>query len=278
MKEKNPLEKLIDIMAVLRSNRGCPWDREQTHESIASNLLEEAYEVYDAIMKKSDESLKEELGDLLLQIIFHAQIASERGAFDINDVARGINEKLVKRHPHVFGDADISTSREVLLKWEQMKQQEKEAKNQELHTLDSIPSTMPSMLFALNVQKKASRLGFDWKEPEPVLEKLEEEIKELKETYNAGKQKPEMKGELEEELGDVLFAAINFARLAGVDPEYSLKKVTEKFISRVKLVEELARKEGIELADAALEDLERLWEKAKKEIKNNSQQKERGDE
>jgi tetrapyrrole methylase family protein/MazG family protein len=278
MTEKNQLERLIEIMEILRSDRGCPWDREQTHTSIAANLLEEAYEVYEAIMNQDDEHLKEELGDLLLQIIFHAQIARERKAFDIYEIARKINEKLIRRHPHVFGDIRVDTSKEVLRRWEEIKKNEREAREEGGHALDSLPKSMPSLLLALNAQKKASRLGFDWKEPEPVLEKLDEELKELRETYDTFRKDPRVKEELEEEIGDVLFAAVNFARLAGIDPEYSLRKVTEKFITRVKLVEEFAQKEGVKLSEASLEDLDRLWEKAKEEIKNNKKLKERGDE
>lgn len=275
MEKENSILKLIEIMEILRSERGCPWDREQTHESIAHNLLEEAYEAYEAILRKDFEHLKEELGDLLLQVVFHSQIAKERGDFDIYDVANGIVDKLTRRHPHVFGDESIETSSEVLSRWEDIKKSEKEELKAG-HTLDSVPKSMPSLLYALNIQKKASRLGFDWKEASPVLEKMEEEFRELRESYErfrSGKIKREM---VEEEIGDLLFAIINFARLAGIDPEFSLRKVTEKFIARVKYVEQIAFKEGLDLKKASLGDLDRLWEMAKKEL-DIKQNPERGD-
>ncbi|MCX7831512.1 MAG: nucleoside triphosphate pyrophosphohydrolase [Actinobacteria bacterium] len=266
MAREDSIKKLIEIMELLRSEKGCPWDREQTHESIAHNLLEEAYEVYDAIKSNNDVSLKEELGDLLLQVVFHSQIAKERGAFDIYDVAEGISQKLVRRHPHVFGTDRLETSKDVLMRWEEIKKKEKMNQEEESHSLESVSKSMPSILYALNVQKKAARLGFDWKEASEVLYKLEEELNELKDSYSRFKHNGKNKEEIEEEVGDLLFAAINFARLAGVDPEYSLRKVTAKFVNRVKYVEALASKEGINLSEASIEVLDRLWERAKKEM------------
>lgn len=266
MTREDSIEKLIDIMKLLRSEKGCPWDREQTHESIAHNLLEEAYEVYDAIKSKNDESLKEELGDLLLQIVFHSQIAKERKAFDIYDVAKGVCQKLVRRHPHVFGTYKLKNSKDVLLRWEEIKKKEKKNQEEESHSLDSVSKSMPSILYALNVQKKASRLGFDWKRASDVLQKLEEEIKELKESYKKFENGYQDKEGIEEEVGDLFFSAINFARLAGIDPEYSLRKVIAKFVNRVKYVEALASKEGIDLSEAPMEVLDSLWERAKKEV------------
>lgn len=269
MKSKDSIQKLIEIMEVLRSERGCPWDREQTHESIAQNLLEEAYEVYEAIVKKSDEHLKEELGDLLLQVVFHSQIASERKAFDIYDVAEAIVEKLIRRHPHVFGSEKVDTSQEVLYKWEELKKKEKNYA-EEMHTLDSVPKSMPGILYAYSVQKKASRLGFDWEHASHVLAKLEEELQELKESYEKHLKGEASKEEVEEELGDVLFAAINFSRLAKLDPEASLRKVTEKFVDRVKYVEMLAQKEGLDLKKASIEELDKLWDSAKIHLSKNN--------
>lgn len=264
MAEKNWIEELIKIMKILRSDIGCPWDKEQTHKTIAHNLLEEAYEAYEAIVNSNDADLKEELGDLLLQIVFHAQIASEENRFDIQDVAQGIVEKLIKRHPHVFGDADIKNSEEVLHQWEKIKKKERSGS----HTFDSVPKSMPSLLYALNIQKKASRLGFDWDDAGLVLDKIIEEVGELKEAYEKLKNNGNVsiKNEIEEEVGDVLFATINFSRLAGIDPEFSLRKVTEKFIERVKYVEELAKEEGIDLTNSDVELLDRLWGMAKKKI------------
>lgn len=269
MKSKDSIQKLIEIMEVLRSERGCPWDREQTHESIAQNLLEEAYEVYEAIVKKSDEHLKEELGDLLLQVVFHSQIASERKAFDIYDVAEAIVEKLIRRHPHVFGSEKVDTSQEVLYKWEELKKKEKNYA-EEMHTLDSVPKSMPGILYAYSVQKKASRLGFDWEHASHVLAKLEEELQELKESYEKHLKGEASKEEVEEELGDVLFAAINFSRVAKLDPEASLRKVTEKFVDRVKYVEMLAQKEGLDLKKASIEELDKLWDSAKIHLSKNN--------
>jgi tetrapyrrole methylase family protein/MazG family protein len=270
MAEKNWVEELVKIMKILRSENGCPWDREQTHKSIAHNLLEEAYETYEAIVSSNDTELKEELGDLLLQIVFHAEIASEEKRFDIQDVAKGIVEKLIKRHPHVFGDADVRTSEEVLHRWEKIKKEEKSG----FHTFDSVPKSMPSLLYALNIQKKASRLGFDWDDAGLVLDKIIEEVGELKEAYEKLKssRNTSIISEIEEEVGDVLFATINFSRLAGIDPEFSLRKVTEKFIERVKYVEELAKEEGIDLTKAEVEILDELWNRAKTRINE-----ERGD-
>lgn len=271
MEEKDWLKELIEIMKKLRSPEGCPWDREQTHQSISHNLLEEAYETYEAIVTENYDDLKEELGDLLLQIIFHSEIASEDGRFDIQDVARGIVEKLIRRHPHVFGDVKVDTSQEVLHRWEKIKKGEKK----EGHTFDSVPKSMPSLLYALNIQKKASRLGFDWEDPSLVLDKIVEEVGELKEAYEKLQKNGDdfVKKEIEEEVGDVLFAAINFSRLSGIDPELSLRKVTEKFIERVKYVEEIAKEEGIDLTKADVRLLDELWEKAKKKLSE-----ERGDE
>lgn len=247
-------QKLVEVMEKLRSQEGCPWDREQTHQSIASNLIEEAYEVVDAIKAGDDVSLKEELGDLLLQVVFHSQIARERGAFDIKDVLKGIVTKLIERHPHVFGDKSLKTSKEVIEQWEQLKRREKDN-----NYLESIPATMPALLFALNLQKKAARLGFDWKEVEGIFKKLEEDIGEVKQAIE---KVPYEK--LEEEIGDLLFSVVNLARYLGVDPEQALKKVSFKFKERVKWIVEVAEQRGINISELSLEELDHLWEEIKR--------------
>lgn len=256
MPAEDSFRRLVEIMSVLRSENGCPWDRAQTHQSIAHNLIEEAYELYDAIQQADDESMKEELGDLLLQIVFHSQMAAERGAFDIDEVAESIVDKLIRRHPHVFGEAQAETPDDVLVQWEELKKKE----NKGGHSLDRLPASMPALLFALNLQKKAARLGFDWEDEQGVLEKLREEIVELEESIKTGSSK-----EIEEEIGDVLFSVVNLARHLNIDPEAALKKVSYKFRDRVKYVEKLAEQQGRRLADMSLEEIDRLWNEVKRE-------------
>lgn len=254
MPAEDSFRRLVEIMSRLRSEDGCPWDRAQTHQSIAHNLIEEAYELYDAIMKADDDAMKEELGDLLLQVVFHSQMASERNAFDIDQVCSAIVEKLIRRHPHVFGSARADTPQEVLSQWEELKKWEYKGG----HPLDRIPAAMPALLYALNLQKKAARLGFDWEDEQGVLEKLEEELGELRESIDAGDRQ-----KIEEELGDMLFSLVNLARHLNVDPEAALKKMSYKFRDRVKYVEKLAERQGQKLADMTIDEIDELWEKAK---------------
>lgn len=251
---KREFQKLIEIMERLRSPEGCPWDQEQTHQSIASNLIEEAYEALDAIKSKDEASLKEELGDLLLQIVFHSQIAKERGAFDIEDVIKGIVKKLIERHPHVFGDKYLKTSKEVIEQWEKIKRKEKDR-----NFMEGVPISMPALLFALNLQKKAARLGFDWEDEVGIFEKLEEEIEEVK---KATERVPYEK--LEEEIGDLIFSVVNLARHLGIDPEEALRKVSFKFKERVKLIIDMAEERGIDISTLSIEELDDLWEEAKR--------------
>ncbi len=239
-------ERLLDlvrVMARLRGPGGCPWDREQTHRSLARNLLEEAHELLDAIDAGDPGRIREELGDLLLQVVFHAQMAADAGAFDVDDVAEGIVRKLIRRHPHVFGDVEVSGPDEVLRNWERIKREEKG----ERHVEEDIPATLPALARAAKVQRRAAASGFDWPTREAALAKLREEVEEL-----AGGP-PER---AEEELGDVLFAAAAVARKLGVDPEGALRRAVRRFAERYEGMLARAREEGLDLA--AFSDEERL--------------------
>ena len=254
--EKYSFEDLVKIMEKLRSPEGCPWDRKQTHESLLPYLLEETYEVIDAVKKGSDEELKEELGDLLLQVIFHSQIAKERGAFDIEDVVDSISKKLIHRHPHVFGEReDIKTAEDVNREWEKLK--EKEGKKKE-SLLDGIPESMPALERAYKLQKRAAKVGFDWKGFEGIKEKLIEEISEIEEEIKKGDRR-----KIEEEVGDLLFMAVNLARFLGVHPEIALRRANEKFEKRFRYMEKRAKEMGRDLSEMSLEEMEELWQEAK---------------
>ena len=243
--------ELVEVMARLR--RECPWDRKQTHRSIRPYLIEEAYEVAEAIEEEDDRALKEELGDLLLQVVFHAKIAEERGAFGIKEVLRDLMDKLVRRHPHVFGDADVRDAGEVLERWEQIKRGEGRSS-----VLDGVPKGLPALLRAWRVQEKASRVGFDWERAEGALEKLREELGELEAAAAARDQK-----RIEEELGGLLFSVVNLSRLLGVDPEWALQNAVEKFAARFRAVEEALARRGRTLQEATLEEMDRIWEEIK---------------
>ncbi len=248
-------ERLVSIMEKLRGENGCPWDRKQTLDSLVSYLLEETYEVVDAIRRRDYASLKEELGDLLLQVVFQAQIAKEKGLFDIEDVIKGINEKLIRRHPHVFGDKRFKDSDEVLLNWETMKKEEKKKAS----ILDGVPLHLPALLRAFELQERARRVGFDWDKTEEVMRKIEEEWKEFKEAYSKGD-----RDKMEEELGDLLFAIVNLARFIGVNPEIALHSINEKFRRRFLYIENKAREKNRPLLSFSLEEMENWWEEAKK--------------
>ncbi len=249
-----PFLELVRLMALLRGPEGCPWDQEQTHDSIRHNLLEEAYELAEAIDDRDDRGMQEELGDLLLQIVFHAQMAAERGAFDIDDVAQSINAKLIRRHPHVFGGERLATAGDVLGVWEELKREEK----QEEPFLDSVPRTLPALLYAYNLQKKAARVGLDWEDIGGVSEKLQEELDELQEARHVGEA-------VIDELGDVLFTMVNLARFLGIDPEDALRRSADSFRRRVQCMERMAAQGGASLADLGAEELDVLWERAKQE-------------
>jgi tetrapyrrole methylase family protein / MazG family protein len=252
--KRDPFGKLVDIMTRLRGEGGCPWDREQTHESIRPYCIEEAYEVVDAIDRKEWDELRDELGDLLLQVVFHAQMAKEAGTFDIDGVITAITEKLIRRHPHVFrkeeGDA-VENSDQVLEKWAKIKKKEGRE-----HLLDGIPRNLPALLRASRVGEKAASVGFDWKRPEEVRAKVMEELDELAQTKNDRVRR-------EEEFGDLLFALTSFARHLDVDAESSLRLATEKFEKRFRWMEDEVRKKGVELSQLDAKELDLLWNRAK---------------
>jgi tetrapyrrole methylase family protein/MazG family protein len=252
--------RFVELIARLRAPGGCPWDREQTHESVKPMTIEEAYEVAHAIDEGDDDELLGELGDLLLQVVFHANIAEERGAFRLKQVIERVSEKMVRRHPHVFGENDASTSGEVLRNWEAIKSQEREAKGKDDGSmLDSVHKGLPAVMEAFQMTTKASRVGFDWREADGALVKLDEEVMELREAIRG---KADHRA-IAEEVGDLLFIAVNVARLTGVDPESALKAANRKFRRRFRHVEERLRAEGRKPADATLQEMDRLWDEAK---------------
>jgi len=254
-KDKYDITDLLEIMAILRER--CPWDREQTHQSIRVNFLEETCEVLEAIDNGDAELLREELGDVLLQVVFHSRIEQEAGRFGFDGVADGVCKKLINRHPHIFGDIKADTADAVLRNWDEIKKTEK---SQKTHTegLMSVPNTLPALMKAAKVQKRAAKAGFDWKNIAGALDKLDEEVLELK---KAILQKNDQA--IFEEFGDLLFSAVNVSRFIGVEPEQSLGAATGKFIARFAGVEELAAARGIDMASASLEELDRLWDQVK---------------
>ncbi len=248
---------LVQLMARLRGPDGCPWDRAQTANSLRPFLIEECYEVVDALDEGSPEKLKEELGDLLFQIIFHSRIAEEQGSFTITDVIAANREKMVRRHPHVFGDAVLATDREVLANWEEIKRQEKGHKDR-TSMLEGVPRSLPALLRAHRLQERASRVGFDWSRTEEVLEKLDEEIREFKDAFAQRDA-----AAAEDELGDILFSLVNLSRFIGVDPEEALRKTTAKFSRRFRYIEERSASMGRPLEQMGLEEMDRLWQESK---------------
>ena len=252
----NELYKLVEVMKKLRSPGGCPWDREQTHETLKPYLLEETYEVLSAIDMHDDDELKEELGDLLLQIVFHAQLADEEHRFSIDDVAESIVQKLIRRHPHVFGEIKVNGSEEVLQNWEKIKKGEGKKS-----ALDGVPSSLPALLKARRVQEKAKRVGFDWDNARGAFEKVVEEIHELKHAIDEAKTE-----NVEEEIGDLLFSLVNVSRFVGVDAEDALRKTIQKFMARFQYIEEEIEKNGKKsLENYSLGELDVLWDRAKHE-------------
>jgi len=245
-------QRLVEIMERLRAPGGCPWDRAQSREDLKPYLVEETYEVLDAIDTRDPRLLCEELGDLLLQVVFHAQIAREEGQFGMEDVCRSINEKLVRRHPHVFGEAEAETPDDVLRKWEAIKQQEK---GEDGSVLQGVPKVLPALLKAYRLQQKAARVGFDWDEIGPVLDKAEEELRELREEVERGR-----KEGIREEFGDFLFALVNLARFLNLDPEDALQGSNAKFIRRFRAVEREARARGRDIHGMDLAEMDALWE------------------
>jgi tetrapyrrole methylase family protein/MazG family protein len=251
------LEELAALMARLRGPDGCPWDRQQTHESLRHDLLEECYEVLEAIDAGDAAQLADELGDLLLQVVFHAQIAGERGTFDLNTVARRINEKLRRRHPHVFGEVSVRDADEVVANWERLKREEPLAEGRR-SALDGVPQALPALLRARAVQKKAARVGFDWADDDLAgpMGKIGEELAELKDEVASA-------GDVEGEVGDLLFAVVNVARKLGVDAEDALRLACRRFAERFQAMEEAAQQEGRALTDMTLAEMDELWEQAK---------------
>lgn len=250
-------EELIEIMNILREK--CPWDRQQTHESLKRYLIEETYEVIEAIDENDDKKLKEELGDLLLQIVFHAKIAQERGVFDIYEVIYEICQKMRKRHTHVFGEDNFKTADEVLQNWDKIKNKEKEIKTV-TESMKSIPKYLPALMRSYKVQEKAANVGFDWDNYKDALKKVYEELGEFEESLS----KNDEHGKLEEELGDILFAIVNVARFFNINPEEALSKTIQKFIARFSYIEEQAAKQGKKLNEMTLKDMDKFWEEAKK--------------
>ena len=254
----NSFSQLVDLMARLRGPAGCPWDREQTPESLKPFLVEECYEVIEALDEGSPDKIKEELGDLLFQIIFHARIAEEQGAFTIQDVISAIVDKMTRRHPHVFGEEKVSTSGEVLANWEEIKKQEK-THQERTSILDGVPQGMPALLRAHGIQKRAARVGFDWAHLNEALPKLDEELAEFKESL-----KTKDAAAIEEELGDIFFMLVNISRFLEINPEDALRKTISKFIHRFRYIEENAAESGRSLNEMTLDEMEELWQEAKK--------------
>lgn len=254
-----PFDRLVKIMARLRGDGGCPWDREQNHESLKPYIIEEAYEVLEAIDEKDMELLKEELGDLLLQTVFHSRLAEEAGIFNVNDVLTGICDKLVRRHPHVFGESDADTSEKVLKQWKEIKKVEKAGEAEKPLLERAAPAGLPALMRAMKVQEKAASAGFDWEGWEGAFDKVEEELRELRQAFERGE-----KDKVEGELGDFLFSIVNTSRHLNVDAEEALRKTIVKFIRRFTHIETTLARNGKKLADATLAEMDKLWDEAKK--------------
>jgi MazG family protein len=248
-------QKLCEIVAKLRAPGGCPWDREQTHESLLPALIEEAYEVAEAARAKDDAHLREELGDLLLLVVMYAEIARESGRFDIEKVVREISDKLVRRHPHVFGTSDARDSGAVLKQWEAIKRTEKKADS---HYLASLPKALPALMRAQKAQSKAARVNFDWTEVRDVIAKVKEELREMKEAVTSRD-----RARIEDEIGDVLFAVVNLARKCKIDAESVLQGATDKFVTRFNQVEDELRRRGKRLGDVELAEMDAIWDQIK---------------
>ena len=278
--------KLVDLMAALRAQNGCPWDRKQTHESLKPYLLEEAYEVIETIDLRDEQKLREELGDVLLQVLFHSQIAAEAGSFTVEDVIETLSTKLIRRHPHVFRTGDqagqASNSEQVLAQWEDIKRAEREAAGNTQSALDGVPKILPALLRAYQIQARAARVGFDWPQNqaglEQVLAKITEEIGELREALildqarqarmeSESNNRPHAREEIENELGDLLFSLVNLARFLKANPEDALRRATNRFIDRFHLVEAQALGKGRLLTEMTLPEMDELWDEAKRQLR-----------
>ncbi|MEO0416180.1 MAG: nucleoside triphosphate pyrophosphohydrolase, partial [Verrucomicrobiota bacterium] len=253
-----PIERLREIMHLLRSPGGCPWDAEQTHESLVPHLIEEAYEVAEAVKNGDDAALVDELGDLLLQPIFQAEVASSRGAFDFDDVANAIVEKLIRRHPHVFGDTVAEDSDSVLTQWEQIKAKEKGSAPSSDYYLKKANEGLPSLMSAQKIQRKVAKVGFDWDNLEDVIAKVEEELTEVKEAITEKDQE-----HIEEEIGDLLFSVVNLSRKIGADAELLLDQANRKFVERFQKMEAQLKTNNQSLGDVTLDQMDAAWELAK---------------
>lgn len=272
IKERYTIDELRALMAFLRSPEGCPWDREQTHDSIKKNLLEEAYEAIDAIDSEDPARICDELGDVLMQVVFHAQMSAEHGSFDFDDVISGICRKLISRHTHIFAGDSSGTASEVLGLWEKNKKKEKGLKSQS-QVLKDVPRSLPALQRSYKVQQKAAGVGFDWDDKQGPLEKIHEELSEITQAeletqaaVEAGVMTSEQAGRvIAGEVGDLLFATVNYARHLKVQPEMALSSSTEKFIRRFSAVEEMAIQQGLDLNEMSLTELDHLWDKVKAE-------------
>lgn len=247
-------EKLVDVMKRLRNE--CPWDKEQTHDSIKAATLEETHELIEAIDLKDFDEMRGELGDILLHIVFHAQMASETNKFNIDDVIDGITEKLIRRHPHVFGGTKVKDNDEIMYNWEKIKLEEGRDS-----VLQGVPKALPQLHRAFRLQEKASKVGFDWHEKQSVWEKVKEEINEFEDVS-----KSDNHAKIEEELGDLLFSIVNYTRFIGINPENALRVTNEKFIKRFSYIEKKLAESGIKIPDSNLEQMDKLWEESKKVI------------
>ena len=257
-KDNYNIEDLLRIMEILRGPGGCPWDAEQTHESIKKDLIEETYEVIEAINKKNPVMLQEELGDLLMQVVFHSRLSQEAGEFAFAEVCDGICKKLIERHPHVFGEVSVSDTDEVLSNWDAIKRRSKEHVTT-TQAIDSVPRELPALMRSAKIQHKAAKAGFDWPDIAGAMDKIPEETQELKQAIASGDQ-----AAVADELGDLLFAVVNVSRFVHVDAEEALTAATDKFRNRFAAVETLANQRGINMKTTPIEELDRLWDEVKK--------------
>jgi len=267
-KKKNPVEEFDEFVTIVKRLRNeCPWDREQTHESTRHLLLEETYEVLEAIDEKNYEELKKELGDVLLQVAFNAVIAEGNGEFDLKDVINGINEKLISRHPHVFGNVKVSGTKEVLKNWEHIKLGEGNRRS----ILEGVPKELPALTRAYRLQEKSSKVGFDWDTSADAFKKVKEELRESKEAAEKRKKVKRIEmdndlSDLEDELGDILFAIVNYARFLNINPENALRKTIRKYIKRFHYIEDTLKKKGKKITESNLEEMDGIWNESKKFI------------
>lgn len=255
MKDKYNVNDLVRIMEILRAPDGCMWDQAQDHHSIRQNFIEETYEACEAIDDNDTDHLKEELGDVLLQVVFHTQMEREKGVFDLNDVADGVCKKLIFRHPHIFGDVKVGSTDEILSNWDDLKRKEKKQET-DTSTLESVSKSLPSLIRAQKLQKKAAKVGFDWPDVSGALDKVEEELAEVRAAIDGN-------GDIEEEIGDLIFAVTNVSRFVKVDSERAAEKTCNKFVRRFADMEKQAAAEGKNLSDLTLSELDALWDKAK---------------